>query len=321
MSKVWRVAARCLSLVLVAYFVWFAFRATDVSALRRVHFSARVTLGVFAAALLYAAIIPITAWAWRRLLETQGEHWLVSSLARFLGLSQLAKYIPGNVAQHATRATLAMRAGMGGRAFFVSVGQETVIAVAASLLVGFGVLQFSESAAGLGQLSPWGVRCLLFLSMALAFGVLLMASRKLTPDHLSQHSSRWLRLLGRMGGLPGPASVLAALMAYASNYLMIGAGLWLVARAIAAPAAMDFSLLTAAFALSWALGFLAPGAPAGLGAREASMLLLLHGSASADTLLVFVLLARIVTMLGDGLCFGVASLWHPSDSSPRGDPS
>lgn len=317
MSRIWRVFAACLGLALVGYFVWFAAQSLNITALRQALTSPRQIAGIIIAALLYALIIPVTAWAWRRLLDAQGEHWTVPRLARFMGLAQLAKYVPGNVAQHATRAVLSLRAGMGTRAFVASVGQETLLAVAASLLIGLPMLALSEP--GLNQLSTTFSRAVLVLAVGLAVAVSVLASVTLPPERLLGHPNRWLRALGRVGGLPGPAASLAALAAYAFNYLMIGVGLWILAGAMDMPASLDLSLLTATFALSWVLGFLAPGAPAGLGAREGIMLLLLRGSAPADALLVFVLLARVVTMLGDGLCFGTASLWRSNDTGKQED--
>ena len=74
-------------------------------------------------------------------------------------------------------------------------------------------------------------------------------------------------------------------------------------------------LVTAAFALSWLVGFLAPGAPAGLGVREGIMVVLLSGAADNAQLLVFVLLARLVTMLGDACNFLIGSAWLAVDQS------
>jgi uncharacterized membrane protein YbhN (UPF0104 family) len=130
----------------------------------------------------------------------------------------------------------------------------------------------------------------------------------LTPERLRSHSKWWLRFLSHVGGLPGPRATFGALAAYVFNYLIIGLGLWLLASAMGLPDAFDYGLVTAVFALSWVLGFLAPGAPAGLGAREGIMLLLLNGSASGQSVVIFVLMARVVTMLGDALCFCVGSL-------------
>jgi uncharacterized membrane protein YbhN (UPF0104 family) len=120
-----------------------------------------------------------------------------------------------------------------------------------------------------------------------------------------------------MGGLPGARVALPAFAAYATNYLLIGIGLWIIARASGMSPALDFPLITAAFALSWLIGFLAPGAPAGLGVREGIMVVLLSGAADNAQVLIFVLLARVVTMLGDICNFLIGSAWLAIDESRR----
>lgn len=305
MKAVWRIAAVVLGLALAAYFFWFAAHALDISALEVTLSSPRQILGVVAAALLYTLIIPVTAWAWKQLLEKQGEHWSTLRLARVLSLAQIAKYVPGNIAQHASRAVLSVRSGMSVRALAATVAQETLLTVAASVLV--GVLALAVSSQGLHRLSGEYSSWLFLLCAGLAVGVLILSSIELSPEYLRDHSNRWLRLLARLGGLPGPRVVLVTLAAYATNYLAIGFGLWILARAMGLPDAVDYGLATAVFALSWVLGFLAPGAPAGLGAREGIMLLFLDGSASGQSVVMFVLMARVVTMLGDALCFCVGS--------------
>lgn len=301
MKAAWRVAAVILGLALAAYFFWFAAHALDMSTLKAALSSPRQMLGVLAAALLYTLIIPVTGWAWKQLLEKQGEHWSTQRLARVLSLAQIAKYIPGNIAQHASRAVLSVRSGMNVRALAATVAQETLLTVAASVFV--GVLALAMSAQGLQRLSGQYSSWLFLFGAGLAVAVLVLSSVELTPERLRGHPNRWLRLIARLGGLPGPRVVLVTLAAYATNYLMIGFGLWILARAMGLPDTVDYGLTTAVFALSWVLGFLAPGAPAGLGAREGIMLLFLNGSAPAHAVVMFVLLARVVTMLGDALCF------------------
>lgn len=300
MNKTWRALGAVAALCLAGYFLWFAADALDPRALTALA-TPRVLAAVVAAALMYALIIPISAWAWARLLARQGETWRVSRLAGLMGIMQLAKYIPGNIAQHASRAALSLQAGMGGRALAVTVVQEMLLAAAASLVVGVGMLMLSVP--GMAQL-PEGSRLpLLVAGLTLAGLVLVLAAVELPPDRLLGHRSGWAKALGRIGGLPGPATTLPVLGAYMIIYLIIGLGLWGVARAAGLPLGLDLPWVTAAFALAWLLGFLAPGAPAGLGVREGIMLLLLAGAAPAPELLAFVLLARVVTLLGDGICF------------------
>lgn len=53
------------------------------------------------------------------------------------------------------------------------------------------------------------------------------------------------------------------------------------------------------------------GAPAGLGVREAVLLVLLGTTAHQETLLLAVLLSRIITVFGDLLFFAIASFYRP----------
>lgn len=300
MKQALRLAGWVAATILVGYFLWFASRTLDFHGLREL-LSLPVLGALFVAAVLYSTIIPTSAWAWTILLARQGEAWRVPVLARLLGRVQLAKYIPGNVAQHAGRALLALRAGMGGRVLAVTVIQETVLATAASVVV--GVLALAVSSPGVSQLPNDARDWLVGAGVLLVAMVVLLAAFDLAPDRLANSPSRLVRALGRAGGLPGPRVVLPAMAAYVLNYLLIGLGLWLVARAAGMPEVLGLAVATAAFALSWLLGFLAPGAPAGLGVREGIMVLLLAGVVPDADALAFVLLARVVTLAGDAIIY------------------
>lgn len=306
MKSAGRVIGILVALLLAAYFIWFAVNSVDFDLLRDM-MSPTVLAALILAALLYAAIIPVTGWAWSRLLVGQGESWPVVGLTAVLAVTQLAKYVPGNIAQHAGRAALALRQGMAGKALAVTVIQETLLAVAASVIVGLAMLALSGP--GLAQLPKASQVALAWLTPFLLLVVLALASVRVSPAPLAESPRRWLRVLGQAGGLPGARVALPALAAYAFNYVLIGIGLWLLAGAAGLPKTVDLPLVTAAFALSWLLGFLAPGAPAGLGVREGILVMLLGGTTDDGLLLAFVLLARLTTMLGDAVNFALGSVW------------
>lgn len=312
MTHPWRALGYLAAAVLAGYFAWFLAGSIDMAMLESA-MSPKLVAALALSAVMYASIIPITGWAWRRLLSGQGERWRISWLTALLAATQLAKYVPGNIAQHASRAALAMRGGMAGRSLVSTVAQETILAAAASVVV--GVLMYAISAPGAGRLPDDARAGLLWVGPLLGLACVALASVRISPQHASASPHRLIRLLGRMGGLPGARVALPAFAAYALNYLLIGIGLWVVARASGMPSALDLPLVTAAFALSWLVGFLAPGAPAGLGVREGIMVVLLSGAADNAQLLVFVLLARLVTMLGDACNFLIGSAWLAVDQS------
>ncbi len=94
-----------------------------------------------------------------------------------------------------------------------------------------------------------------------------------------------------------------AVLAYALNFLLLGSALAALAFVVADPPLTTLPLAVGAFALSWVAGFLLPGAPAGLGVREAVLVALL--SPSVDRALPIVLGFRLATTLGDLLSLGL----------------
>ncbi len=316
MKLQWRILGYLAAALSAAYFAWFLAGSIDLAVLQGV-MSPRVFAAVALSALMYAAIIPVTGWAWARLLAGQGESWRIPRLTALLAVTQLAKYVPGNIAQHASRAALATRDGMAARPLLSTVAQETILATAASVIVGFAMLAMSAS--GAARLPGDARVALLWIGPLLGLALIALVGIRVPAGQASASPHRLIRLIGHMGGLPGARVALPAFCAYALNYVLIGMGLWVTARASGMPPGLDFPLVTAAFALSWLIGFLAPGAPAGLGVREGIMVALLSGSAGNAQLLVFVLLARLVTMVGDAINFLAGSAWLAMGDNKRND--
>jgi uncharacterized membrane protein YbhN (UPF0104 family) len=93
--------------------------------------------------------------------------------------------------------------------------------------------------------------------------------------------------LAFFGGLAAVTAASAAAIGVDPNHLIPVAGL---------------------FILSWLIGFAVPLAPGGLGVREASGVVLLSGSISAESALVLLATMRIVSLLGD-LAMFMVGLW------------
>src|SRR3546814_3308628 len=94
------------------------------------------------------------------------------------------------------------------------------------------------------------------------------------------------------------SSDLIGYLCYVANFALVGFGLWIVASVLVPGTAISPILLTGAFASSWLIGFVTPGAPAGFGVREVVLSLWLSESMPASTFVVLVLALRIATTLG-----------------------
>jgi hypothetical protein len=106
--------------------------------------------------------------------------------------------------------------------------------------------------------------------------------------------------------------VASVLPLYASFFLVSGA-LALSLHALASPVGGVLLALVPGYALAWLCGYVVPGASAGIGVREAVLLLLL----GEDSAALFVAVGmRVVTTLGDVFLLLAVTLWGVS-RTPR----
>ncbi len=302
MKHAWRIAGGVAGLLLAAYFLWYCQRNLDLDQLAAALGEPRMAAALACATLCYISMYPLTGWAWHHLLAKQSEDRPPLQLALWIGITQLAKYIPGNIAQHASRAYIALRNGVPARALVVTSIQEMLLALICSILLGAGALALGTAHLNDIRLE-WALRMLLLGSIA-GSAVFCLDLKAHNASTLPGWMQAGLRLIG---GLPGWKVTLRCMAAFAANYLLIGLGIWLLANALGMGDSITYPEAVAVFSLSWALGFLAPGAPAGLGAREGIMLLILQGHGPAEKLVLLTLLARLMSMAGDFLMFLVSS--------------
>lgn len=213
----------------------------------------------------------LLAVAWWRLLAWIGAPVGVRWAIRVYGVSQLAKYVPGNIVHFASRQALGVAAGLSNGTLIKSTFWELGL-----LCVAGGIYALS-----VGTISLVG------MSSSVAIGVGLATFLALI---LLAH--RWNRNLAW-------ALSLQVLFLLGTGWVF-----WAVVSLLTQTPAHFY--VVPAFVVAWLVGFLTPGAPAGVGVREATLLFLLHGEVSPEILLVAVVFARAVTTAGDGLYFLLA---------------
>jgi hypothetical protein len=289
------------TLASVAY-ILHSWRGQDLSTFA----SWRAGTAVAICTAFYLVGVIATAWAWKRLLSDLDvrKPWRV--LASILAVTQVGKYLPGNVAQHVGRASLAFDRGIAPIAFGVTLACEMLLLMLASVLVGVSALLVSGRSLAVLPGGRGESLVLVVALVALAIAGLVLASR-LAPRLVTRFAPT---LAGRLAGarMPSLPALGAAFSIYSLVYLVFGAGIVLMARRLLPDVPQDAWLLVAAFALAWIIGFVTPGAPAGLGMREGVMLLMLgtHYPPAASGAIVVGL--RLATTLGDILLFPLGLL-------------
>lgn len=296
-----------LGLVATAAFVLYATRTLQGQDLSR-FLSGTAIAGIAIAAIGYSLIMPLSAMAWRRLLLDMKVTRSWSELCIIMSVTQLAKYIPGNVGQHIGRAAMSIGRGIPLRPYGISVVSEAVLAVVAATLTGLlGCGLSGMSGELLKHLGATALPPIAILALVLVFVLALFLARRLLPRLLRSMAPRQSADSTQLT-LPRNRTLALALAVYILNYVVFGTGITTMVILLLPGQPAQWLLLTGCFALAWVVGFFAPGAPAGLGVREGLMLGLLQFNYSSPEALLIVIALRLATTVGDILCFAVGAV-------------
>jgi hypothetical protein len=278
----------------VAYLVALARQAADLPRLRW----DGAALGGFAASVgLYQIALAGGAVAWTVLLAATGERPRFRSALAIQLVAQAAKYLPGNVAQYAGRTVLAARQGHAPANVVATLVVESACAVIAG--VAFAL-------ATLGPAGPWEGEALVWRACAV---LLAVGAAGVLAGHVLGNPR--FRRLARLPAAPerhriGWSSWLTCIGFNWVSFLLLGLCAALLARTFFGAAA-PFPELAGVFAAAWVAGFVTPGAPAGLGVREAVLAGGLRPLYGPEIALALPLLFRLVTVTGDGLAFALGT--------------
>ncbi|MGB7802776.1 hypothetical protein [Buttiauxella sp.] len=235
-------------------------------------FTLNLLLLILVLASVYGTANTILASAWRMLML--GLHQSISHrvATRIYGLTQLAKYVPGNIFQFAGRQLLTMSYGFSGKAVAKSTVLELLLLIVTGTTFIFWMLPL---------LYPWfnffyGFTLFVVATMVVALGLELHGRRSLINV-----VTKYFLFLFISGGI-----FFCVLYSVVDN--------WTVTPTLILP-------LIGAYVISWLAGLVTPGSPAGVGIREFILLLLLKPFFAEMDIILAVVLSRVVTIIGD--CF------------------
>jgi uncharacterized membrane protein YbhN (UPF0104 family) len=245
------------------------------------------------AVLCVAAANTVSAVLWRHLLADRGVSLPLGESVRSVSLSQLGKYIPGGFWQPLGWLGLARQAGVGTGVASVSIAATMILLVAGAFIVGPILLAASRAAGA-------------FVWLIFAVPVVLAALHPRVLGPALRFAARIVKRPGLdVGGLSF-GSLLAGLAYAIPLWLLHGTGLAFTAAALHLAGAGDWPLLTGAFAIAWAIGFLAIPVPGGLGVREAVLLLILRATFTTAEAVLLAVAFRLIFILAEGAMTAVA---------------
>ena len=220
----------------------------------------------------------------------------VAAGARIWFLSNLARYVPGNVWSYVGAVELARREGVARRTTLAVMALTQVLSVGVALLAGLPVLLAERARLG---------RPALLGAVVVAAGAALAA---LFRRQLLGLARRRLPGFDPAGLTPSAGTVAWLVAGYAVYWAVTGLAFAALVASLYPLAPADVPVVVAAYAAAYAAGFLALLTPAGLGVREGVLVVALAPVLPAGPALVVALLSRVWMMLVELAGAGVAHL-------------
>ena len=245
----------------------------------------RLEPGLFVlATLLLALSYGLVACLWGLALH-RAAGTRVAAGARIWFLSNLARYVPGNVWSYVGAVELARREGVARRTTLAVMALTQVLSVGVAVLAGLPVLLAERARLG---------RPALLGAVVVAAGAALAA---LFRRRLLDLARRRLPGFDPAGLTPSAGTVVLLVVGYAGYWAVTGLAFAALVASLYPLAPGDVPVVVAAYAAAYAAGFLALLTPAGLGVREGVLVVALAPVLPAGPALVVALLSRVWMML------------------------
>ena len=216
-------------------------------------------------------------WLLLRGCGARGAFWPAASV---WGKSILVRYVPGNVFMFVGRAWMSHSQGHAVERVTAAMVYEQALGVCGALLAMAVLFPFWEYKPGLTALSLLAMPVLVALMHPRVFGPL---------------AGRVLRLLKRppLEVTLRFGAVLGFLCLFTVDWLVAGAGAWLLARAVTGLTVDALPLVIVANALAYIAGMVAFFIPSGIGVREAVLTASLAKELPSGVALAWALLLRV----------------------------
>ncbi len=238
---------------------------------------------------VYPIAILLLALAWCRYVQLMEKREVAQRHCITLyGRTQLAKYLPGNIFHLFGRHLSGRQAGYSHHGLLGATSFEIAILIATATCLALAGLLLSQDNGAILQIFPY------------PYSLPLLAIGCLIAGLFTWHY------------LPRPKLTMPAIRTLAAGFglttgyfLITTLILWLMLPT-AAQSITAIGYVLTCLTITWVAGFITPGAPAGMGVRDALMILLLSSLLGPQTSTLVTLFFRLVTLIGDMLLFFIS---------------
>lgn len=286
-----------IALLAIGLFLDYAIR--NFNKIPPIHWSPESTAIALFSVVLFVSSIGIIGTIWHFLLRDNGilTSWKQAQI--IFAIAQFGKYLPGNIGQHVGRVVMARDIGIPAPIILNTMVVEMLwgAGIGAGLSI-LALLLFVD-----GQVLGLNVN---IGPLQLGLGVaLLFFMPWLGIGFLNKYLPKLAKRLSGGGMIASPKLLTAVIVAvlFLLCFVIMGLILKLQAQWFFGVTKGNVFELTCLFSVAWLAGYLLPGAPAGLGVREAMMVLLLSPVLGAGTAVGLGITLRVTTTVGDAVAF------------------
>lgn len=281
----WRILGMLLSVLAFAYLAYaLTLSGASVAAYLT---SSKSIVFILLGGVFYGITLQFVGAGWWLVLVSLGDRTLCLRTAlSIFGRTQIYKYLPTNILHMAGRIGEARTHGV-----------STAILIIAQLVE---LLLLASAAALVSGAFGWQLIKEQDHQLHISLGTILSATALIGA--IGVFGARWARRLKPISRIQLSRSHVAmALLCYSIFFLMNGVLLKFLSIAFDGLNISVFHLMGLG-AASWLIGFIVPGAPGGLGVREAAMIAALSKlGVNEPAALALALSHRLSTILGDGI--------------------
>ena len=216
-----------------------------------------------------------------------------SDVVTIYGKSSIGKYLPGNVMHYVERNLFAAEYGLSQDKIAFSSVMEIVGQVLSAVLISLILLPASFRQKVLAVVGENSKTLIIIATIGIAVLILLAVILAFRKVNIGKYLKEY-----KAGNF---VTTLVVTLAGSVVYLIMnGCGillLWIYCSG-GVPDMENIRLIVSSYAAAWVCGFVIPGAPGGIGIREAVLSILL-GDITGGVLMFLIIVHRLITIIGD----------------------
>jgi len=264
--------------------------------LPNMQFDLHSTISLVVAVAFYLISAYCLSYIWVLLLRGGNVILPIKDAYVIVGRSQIGKYLPGNIFHFISRYSLGTHYGIPAEAIILSMSIETaLLAITATIITIIGLMGGDIELSWFSHYAAQNSSKYVILTIILGLIVLVLISRRIRG---------WIK--PRLVYLH-PGRIAAVMLIYAIVLMLNGALIFILINTIwDVNVSIPWYRYAFGFSCAWLIGFIVPGAPGGIGVREAVIVVLFGREIGGAPAIGLAILLRIITSVSDLITFGFA---------------